>query len=64
MDMPLARKVEGKKFMWDGATYEKEDQARQTMAVYEKDGFEVKVFEEEGRYLVYSRRLATVQSAE
>ncbi len=64
MDMLLARNVEGKKFMWDGETYEKEDQAHQTMAGYEKDGFEVKVFEEEGRYLVYSRRLATVQSAE
>ena len=64
MDMPLARKVEGNKFMWDGATYEEEDQARQTMEGYEKDGFEVRLFEEEGRYLVYSRRLATVQSAE
>ncbi|MBW2563013.1 MAG: hypothetical protein JRE29_03070 [Deltaproteobacteria bacterium] len=64
MDMPLARKVEGNKFMWDGATYEEEDQARQTMEGYEKDGFEVRLFEEEGHYLVYSRRLATVQSAE
>ena len=64
MGMPLARKVEGKKFMWDGETYEKEAQARQTMEVYEKDGFEVRLFEEEGQYLVYSRRIATVQSAE
>jgi hypothetical protein len=59
MDTPLARKVNGKKFMWDGVVYEDEAQARQVMEDYGKDGFEVAQFVEEGRYLVYSRRVAT-----
>jgi hypothetical protein len=30
------------------------------MRGYEKDGFETRMFVEEGQYLVYSRRLVTV----
>jgi hypothetical protein len=61
MTTPLARKVEGKKFMWDGGAYGTEDEAQQVMHGYEQDGFETRLFVEEGQYLVYSRRLATVQ---
>jgi hypothetical protein len=64
MTIPLARKVDGKKFMWDGATYENEAQARQIMEDYAQDGFEVQLAQEEGGYLVYSRRVATVQTEE
>lgn len=62
MSVPLARKVKGKKFMWDGIMYETEDLARQTAEAYEKDGFEVQVFAEGDQYLVYSRRIAAVQT--
>ena len=58
MDIPLARKVNGKKFMWDGVVYDNDDQARQVMEDYAKDGFEVEKFDEEGQFLVYSRRVA------
>jgi hypothetical protein len=34
------------------------------MEDYGKDGFEVQMFEEGGQFLVYSRRVATVQAAE
>ena len=58
MDIPLTRKVNGKKFMWDGVVYDSDDQARQVMEDYAKDGFEVEKFDEEGQFLVYSRRVA------
>ena len=58
MDAPLARKVNGKKFMWDGVVYESDEQAQQIMEGYAKDGFEVQKFAEEGQFLVYSRRVA------
>lgn len=63
MSIPLARKFEGKKFMWDGAVYETEDRARQTMEAYLKRGFEVQLFQDTGQYLVYSRRIAAVHAA-
>ncbi|MGD0218838.1 MAG: hypothetical protein ABSC45_15190 [Desulfobaccales bacterium] len=64
MTTPLARKVEGKKFMWDGGAYDDPGQARQVMEDYAREGFEVQMFEEEGRYFIYSRRLVTAQPAE
>lgn len=62
MTIPLARKFAGKKFMWDGRTYETEEIARQTLKAYEKDGFEVKLFAEKDQYLVYSRRVAVAET--
>jgi len=62
MTIPLSRKVNGKKFLWDGATYDSRDQAAAILEVYQKDGFEVQLVEEEGQYLVYSRRVAAVSS--
>jgi len=55
----LAAKIDGKKFMWDKGHYSTEDEARQKMAQYEKEGFEAKCMEENGKYLVYTRRLVT-----
>ncbi len=64
MTIPLARKIDGKKFMWDGGTYDSPEAAQKVMEDYVKDGFEVHTEEKDGQYLVYSRRVATVQSAE
>ena len=63
MTTPLARKLEGKKFMWDGGTYATEEEAQQVMRGYEKDRFETQMFVEDGQYLVYSRRVATVEKS-
>ncbi len=63
MSIPLARKVNGKKFMWDGAVYDSEASAQQVMEDYAKDGFEVQKFVDEGHFLVYSRRVATVEKS-
>ena len=64
MDIPLARKFNGKKFLWDGVNYESRDAAQEALEAYEQDGFEVELVEMDGRFLVYSRRIAAVQSAE
>ena len=64
MTTPLARKVGGKKFMWDGVVYDSDASAQQVMEGYVKDGFEAEKFVEEGQFLVYSRRVATVASTE
>jgi hypothetical protein len=62
MAIPLSRKVDSKKFLWDSVVYESQEQAAQTMEAYEKDGFEVRLFVEDDQYLVYSRRVATQQT--
>jgi hypothetical protein len=64
MDIPLARKVNGKKFMWDGIVYDSDESAQQVMEDYAKDGFEVEKFVEGGQFLVYSRRVAAVAPTE
>jgi len=63
MDIPLARKVNGKKFMWDGVVYDRDESAQQVMEGYAKDGFEVEKFVEDGQFLVYSRRVAVAAPA-
>ena len=55
----LATKIDGKKFMWDKNLYSTEKEAHKKMAQYEKDGFETECVEENGKYLVYTRRLVT-----
>ncbi len=44
--------------MWDGINYESETAAKENADKYSKDGFETKLIEEDGKYLVYSRRVA------
>lgn len=63
MSIPLAMKFEGKKYLWDGMTYQSEDQARQAMETYSKDGFEVQLVAEDEQHLVYTRRIAAAQTS-
>ena len=58
MNPTLAKKFDGKKYMWDGKTYENEEEARKVAEAYEKDGFSVQVTKGSEIYLVYSRRVA------
>lgn len=62
MEIPLARKIAGKKFMWDGNIYTNRDEAREVMEVYKQDGFEVHFIPEQDRCLIYTRRLASAAS--
>lgn len=64
MSIPLAMKFAGKKYIWDGITYQSQDQAREAMEVYAKDGFEVQLVAEDTQHLVYTRRIVVVQKSE
>ena len=51
--------IESTKYMWDGETYENENLAQEARIRYEEKGFETRLLEEEGQYLVYTRRVVT-----
>jgi len=55
--MQLSRIFDGKKFIWDGSTYNDEKSAFEISQKYESDGFETKVINEENKYFVFSRRI-------
>jgi hypothetical protein len=57
MTVPNARFVEGKKYMWDGRVYSSADEAQRARSGYERDAFETWSCEEDGMFLVYTRRV-------
>jgi hypothetical protein len=58
--MPNASKIiDGKKFMWDGLLYESEKEAQEVKQKYADNNFEVRLLEEENKYLLYTRRVVT-----
>ncbi len=52
-----ARYFEGKKYFWDGAEYESDEEARAKEKEYSDAGFEVRVCREDGPLLLYTRRV-------
>jgi hypothetical protein len=62
MEVPLSRKFYGKKYMWDGLTYDSPDQAREVAETYKKAGFEVETLAAGEVHLVFSRRLAGAEA--
>lgn len=57
--MELARNFDGKKFMWDGRTYNNEQEMKKVEQEYRDKGFEVQVVREKNRYFLFSRRVVT-----
>jgi len=57
--MDLARVINGKKYMWDKATYEDKKSADEAVKKYRGDGFETEAIQEEGKFFVFSRRVVT-----
>jgi len=53
----LALINEGKKFMWDGGVFDTRDESLQQARVYEKENFEVRTVEQDGKFLLYTRRV-------
>jgi len=49
--------VDRKKFMWDGEVYESRAAADVKKSEYEGQGFETQRTEEEGKFLLYTRRV-------
>jgi hypothetical protein len=56
MSPNLAVISDGKKFMWDGQPYNTQEEASRAEESYHSDGFEVRMAEEGGKFLVYTRR--------
>jgi len=56
MSPNLSLICDGKKFMWDGQLYATRDEVSPVQATYQNDNFEVRVVEEEGKFLIYTRR--------
>ena len=57
MSPNVAQVIDGKKFMWDGMAYESREAASKAMAAYQDDAFEVRLVEESGTCLLYTRRV-------
>ena len=57
--MELARTLGGRKFMWDGRTYQNQREAKEISQKYRSDGFDVELVEEGGEYFLFTRRVVT-----
>ncbi len=57
--MPILRseKFEGMKYMQDGKVYDSKAEAEKAMESYRNDSFDVRLLEEDGKFLVFSRRI-------
>ena len=53
------RFFEGKKFMWDGVENDDKKKARDAEKQYSENGFEVRSCSEDGKMLLYTRRVVT-----
>jgi len=56
MSPDLTMITEGKKFLWDGQLYESKEEAERVAESYRSENFEIELGEEDGKFLVYSRR--------
>ena len=52
-----SEKFDGRKFMQDGKVYASREEAEKAMESYRSNGFEVRLLEEGGNFLVFSRRV-------
>ena len=58
--MPDSVKIlDTKKYLWDGETYDSQAAAEEVENKYKGENIETKIFEEEGKFLVYTRRVVT-----
>ncbi len=57
MNPRLALFVQDRKFMWDGRVYETREDAANAASTYQHQGFEIATAEEEGKFLLYTRRV-------
>ena len=51
------RLFERRKFVWDGETYDSRTAAEAKQSEYETHGFETQRVEEDGKFLLYTRRV-------
>ena len=48
---------DNKKYMWDGAEYDSKQAAEEAEKKLKEDDFETKIIEDDGKFLLYNRRL-------
>ncbi len=53
------RFFDGKKFMWDSEEYADKKTAKEAEKKYSADGFEVQSCNEDGKIILYTRRVVT-----
>ena len=58
MPGPIARKIDGRKYMWDGTEFHNEGEANAAAEKYRSEGFEAVVVAEDG-CRVYTRSVVT-----
>ncbi len=56
MSPNLAISSDGKKFMWDGQLYDNREEAARIGETYQNEDFQIRIAEEGGKFLVYTRR--------
>jgi len=57
MSPNLAMISDGKKFLWDGQPYDSKEAASAAAQSYQNQNFLVQMVEEDGKFLVYTRRV-------
>ncbi len=57
MSPNLAMISDGKKFLWDGQSYDSKEAAASAAQSYQNENFQVQTVEEDGKFLVYTRRV-------
>ena len=57
MSPNLAMISDGKKFLWDGQPYDSKEAASSAAQSYQNDNFQVETVEEDGKFLMYTRRV-------
>ena len=56
MSPSLSLYCDGKKYMWDGSLYATREEMLAVEETYQKNNFEVHTIEEDGKFLVYTRK--------
>lgn len=62
--MEIARLFNGKKYMWDGSSYQQRGEMEEKASAYRERGFEVMHLENDGKYYLFTRREASGVSTE
>jgi hypothetical protein len=55
---PLSFVADARKYLWDGQAHETADEAARAEGAYRQQRFETRVREWEGKFLIYTRRVA------
>ncbi|MFC2062508.1 hypothetical protein ACFLS8_00965 [Chloroflexota bacterium] len=62
--MELARTFNGKKFMWDGRTYENLRELEEVGQSYQTEGFDIEIVEEDGQSFIFTRKVVEAMPVE